>query len=358
MSPELRTEEIAWAFLMEAYFKREAGTGWGGTSIPKYVSTSDLSTLLGISLKNGEEAASYLLDRGLIQGGKDSFCITDDGISAHESTRVEAVLSPGHREDAFRRSTWDLLIQRILRELGAQDVSLQPPEDWRFMGSRIAIPSQSGCSPSTPFPVTLSKGEARTILHLYGPEVEEVFSSWDKREKFKEKIANVVRTLEQPGGTAPKSDGLDTSFMHSDDVRIIFDRDYRELQKLLICGAYKAVIIMCGSIIEGLLLDSLKAERGRVESARAAQKGAKGQPIPLEEWDLGHLIDVAKELSTINPGTVPLSHAVREYRNLIHPGKEIRSGFQIGAEEAAGAKAFLDVILRDLQGSARRRRNP
>ena len=60
------------------------------------------------------------------------------------------------------------------------------------------------------------------------------------------------------------------------------------------------------------------------------------------------LIDVSVELKLVSAGVEKLSNPVREYRNLIHPGNEIRSGLTFGAEEAKIALEILHMLHRDL----------
>lgn len=68
-----------------------------------------------------------------------------------------------------------------------------------------------------------------------------------------------------------------------------------------------------------------------------------------KEWNLGELLDVAVDIEFINPGAEKLSDAVKDYRNLVHPGKELRSGLKVEPEEAKIAVEVLNMIIRDLQ---------
>jgi hypothetical protein len=53
-------------------------------------------------------------------------------------------------------------------------------------------------------------------------------------------------------------------------------------------------------------------------------------------------------IGSFNPGAAVLVKAVKDYRNLVHPGKEVRTKFHVGAEEAAISRQFLEVVIRDL----------
>jgi len=64
-------------------------------------------------------------------------------------------------------------------------------------------------------------------------------------------------------------------------------------------------------------------------------------------WDLSNLIDVAVELSLVFAGVEKLSHSIREYGNLVHPGNELRNKLCFDAEEATIAIEVLNIVQRD-----------
>ena len=71
-------------------------------------------------------------------------------------------------------------------------------------------------------------------------------------------------------------------------------------------------------------------------SDEAAAKSAEAAPkkSDITRWDLSELINVAVELKKVSVGVERLSNSIREYRNLIHPSREIRNELNFGAEEA------------------------
>ncbi|PYU22855.1 MAG: hypothetical protein DMG32_17240 [Acidobacteria bacterium] len=106
---------------------------------------------------------------------------------------------------------------------------------------------------------------------------------------------------------------------------------------------------MCGSLIEGLLLDALQRDEPKARAANKTPKLKGGVKIkPLADWNLGELIDVAVELNIIETHAEQFSHGVRNYRNLIHPGKEIQSAQKVATEEADIAEKVLEIVIREL----------
>jgi hypothetical protein len=63
---------------------------------------------------------------------------------------------------------------------------------------------------------------------------------------------------------------------------------------------------------------------------------------------LSKLIAVAVEMNKVSDAVEKLSNPVREYRNLAHPGNELRTGLSFGAEEARIALEVLHILHRDL----------
>jgi len=151
--------------------------------------------------------------------------------------------------------------------------------------------------------------------------------------------------LEAPS-TQPPPSGVDFSFMKNDEFRQIAERDYSELQNVKSVQAVKSRLVLTGGLIEALLLDALQSNE---PGARNSAKAGKYEGKDLYEWPLSTLIDVAVELGLIREITRKFSDAVRDLRNLVHPGKEIRENFSFGQEEANIADQVLEIVIRDLK---------
>lgn len=138
----------------------------------------------------------------------------------------------------------------------------------------------------------------------------------------------------------------DLSFVADIKLQTIIDRDYAELQRVGAVSVVKSRFILAGGLIEALLLDALQRNEAQARNAKSAERK------PLDEWSLGSLIDVAVELGLVGAGAQSFGHAVREYRNLVHPGKEKRSKYAVAPEEADIAEKVLDIVIRDLRDRA------
>ena len=108
-------------------------------------------------------------------------------------------------------------------------------------------------------------------------------------------------------------------------------------------GAGKSVIILSGGAIEAILTDIALQNATQAKAATSAPKESD-----VTRWDLADLINVAVELKLVSAGVEKLSHSVRAYRNLIHPGNEIRNKLTFDAEEAKIALEVLHIVHRDL----------
>ncbi len=132
-------------------------------------------------------------------------------------------------------------------------------------------------------------------------------------------------------------------FVRESKLREIVERDYVELQRAFVAQCWKSVIILSGGAMEAILTDLLL---NRESDAKAASSAPKKSDIT--KWDFADLINVAVELKMINPGVSKLSHPIREYRNLVHPGNELRNKLEFGPEEARIAIEVLNMLHRDL----------
>ncbi len=143
---------------------------------------------------------------------------------------------------------------------------------------------------------------------------------------------------------------MNFTFMQNTNLAKIVQRDYGELQRVRGVDAAKSRYVLCGGIIEGLLLDVLLRDEGKTKTAKKAPKLKGGVNVkPLADWNLGELLDVALELNRIETDAEQFSHGVRNYRNLIHPGKEMQSNQKVALEEADIAEKVVEIIIRELR---------
>jgi hypothetical protein len=126
--------------------------------------------------------------------------------------------------------------------------------------------------------------------------------------------------------------------------------DYAELSLVHNTRARKSTVILAGGILEGVLLDKL---RGTPDEAEAAYRKLPGsRNISMDAWDLAHLVDVARELRLLPRGVVQISHGLREFRNLVHPGRQLRERTVLSEDEAELAVRVVEIALKALGGRA------
>jgi hypothetical protein len=136
------------------------------------------------------------------------------------------------------------------------------------------------------------------------------------------------------------------------DLRNIIERDYSELTlKLFPDGAWKSAVIMAGSILEAILLDRLSDPKWSAQAiASPAARDKKGNAIAPDKWTLEYLINIALEIKLLPQDPANTIHQVlRDYRNFVHPKKEIRSAHPCTEAEAMLSVGALDSVCNYLE---------
>ena len=180
------------------------------------------------------------------------------------------------------------------------------------------------------------------FMHLAASTLRPIYNLTGIRTYLASAIGWLQVAIEQPSGT-PVTEKRQFAFISNPDLRTIIERDYSEIQRNYIAECWKSTIILCGGAIEAILTDLLLSN----ETAAKAVKSAPSEP-DITRWDLSALISVAVELSLVSAGVDKLSHSLREYRNLVHPGNELRNKLRFDAEEAKIAVEVLNIVHRDL----------
>src|SRR5258708_8666009 len=101
-------------------------------------------------------------------------------------------------------------------------------------------------------------------------------------------------------------------------------------------GAKLAARVMVGGLLEGLLLARINRENNKapIFTATAAPKDRQNNPLSLRDWTLQDYIGVAHELKWITVAAKDVGVVLRDYRNYIHPQKELSHGVSLTTPDA------------------------
>jgi len=146
---------------------------------------------------------------------------------------------------------------------------------------------------------------------------------------------------EPKSSSSPKAN---FSFVKLTKLLHIAERDWEECWRALNAGCWKSALILSGGILETVLLSFLLRRRKKALATGAAQKANND----ITKWTLGKIIDVTKELGLLTPPIDMLPLPMKEYRNLAHPGAEIREQISFSEAEARAAFHTLQAILGEL----------
>jgi len=142
-------------------------------------------------------------------------------------------------------------------------------------------------------------------------------------------------------------------FIEDDKLKEILVRDFRELEICRIRGLNKSTLVICGSIIEALLIDQiLKEDNLPLAQEKFNDNIKKKRPDRIDklpqEWFFAEIIDVCKNLNLISDESKKDSWRINEYRNIIHPMNEISQNKNISPELAEISYNILLLIIKDI----------
>ena len=136
------------------------------------------------------------------------------------------------------------------------------------------------------------------------------------------------------------------------DTELVRVLEYRlsEARSCLQAGAPLAVVMLCGSVLEGMLLGVAREHPEEFNRARSGSKDESGKVRPFNEWSLSQMIDVACEAGFLSDDVKRFSHSVRDYRNYIHPFQQLSSGFWPDEHTAKLCLQVLNAAVACLSG--------
>lgn len=100
-----------------------------------------------------------------------------------------------------------------------------------------------------------------------------------------------------------------------------------EIAKCLTADAPLSVIFLAGSTLEGILLGTASQYPQKFNQSKSSPKDKMGKVKQLQQWTLNNFIDVAYDIGLLDEDVKKFTHALRDFRNYIHPYQQISSGF-------------------------------
>ena len=120
-------------------------------------------------------------------------------------------------------------------------------------------------------------------------------------------------------------------------MRSILINRWTECIKCLEADAPLSSLVMMGGMLEAILLARINSHTNKAEiinSKSAPIDNKTGKVFPLQVWTLKNYIDVSHELNWITQSTKDIGEVLRDYRNYIHPYKELSHGIIINKPDA------------------------
>lgn len=112
----------------------------------------------------------------------------------------------------------------------------------------------------------------------------------------------------------------------TEQVKPIITARIKEMKLCFEIKAYLSTVIICGSLLEGILLGVASNFPKEFNSSNSAPK-KDGKVLEFYNWTLSQFIDVAFSIGILHEDVKEFSHVLRDFRNYIHPYQQMSTGF-------------------------------
>jgi len=146
--------------------------------------------------------------------------------------------------------------------------------------------------------------------------------------------------------------GLDST------VSGILEKRIDEIKKCMRADASLAIVFLCGSTLEGLLLGTALRHPAEYNRSKSAPKDREGKVLEFPDWKLASFIDVSYEIGYLKEDVRTFSRYLRDFRNYIHPYQQMASGFDPDKHTAEICFQVLRAVVSQLAHIEDAARNP
>lgn len=168
-----------------------------------------------------------------------------------------------------------------------------------------------------------------------------------EKNNLYEMIGNKINIdeIERIGYTEHVIDSI--NLIQDISLREILRRDIQECAISVVAEQYKSSIVLCGSIIEAILVYII-GQRGYSKYDIGTLLRNKPRTKSVKEMDLNELLELCRQEKIINVEEYHLSNYVRAYRNIIHPSCEVRKSYNVDSLTANLMWNALLAIMREV----------
>jgi hypothetical protein len=138
-------------------------------------------------------------------------------------------------------------------------------------------------------------------------------------------------------------------------MREILTRRWHECAKCVKADAHLAAIVMMGGLLEALFVaraNKMTDKSPLTSAANAPKDKATGKTTNYQDWMLDSYIKVGCELKWITESAKAIADTLKEYRNFVHPAKELRYGITLGFNDSSMFWQVTKALARQLLLSA------
>lgn len=233
--------------------------------------------------------------------------------------------------------------------------------------------------------VAMLKATAQTWFHTHRPVVAAVASTSDiqnvdacfstvldatTKHAVKSTYLNALKdaksalvairtaALVAPAAQSPSTDDLAPDFsalVGNQEMRDILTRRWNECATCVRANAHLAAIVMMGGLLEALFVaraNKMSDKTPLVSAANAPKDRTTGRTTNYQDWMLDSYIKVGFELGWITESAKDVADKLKEYRNFIHPAKELRYGVILGFNDSSMFWQVTKALARQLLLSA------
>ena len=132
------------------------------------------------------------------------------------------------------------------------------------------------------------------------------------------------------------------------DLKEVLNLRLQEVKLSLSVNAPLSSIVICGSILEGLLLGLALQNPKIFNRSNKAPKNEENKTKQFRFWSLNDFIEVGYEIKLLDEDVKKFSHNLRDFRNYIHPEEQVAQNFNPDKNTAILAYHVLLAAMEDL----------